>query len=143
MDTDIDNAYVWDYWNGYLSYLYGGRPEIFRSYIGPGEYIIKTWKNGTQQYGNISDFNGNVKLNGNKTSQNYTFSTASLFGSVAYNYAMSGKFYYLTAKDSNNNLVIEYVPVIDGNDVVCMYDKVSRTFVYPYTGTPIAGPVKN
>lgn len=46
--------------------------------------------------------------------------------------------------DDNNNLVMDMIPVLDKNNVACMYDTVKRKFHYNKgTGEFIAGPLKN
>ena len=40
------------------------------------------------------------------------------------------RLYYLKLYNSSNELVRDYIPVIDENNVVCLYDKVSRTYFY-------------
>ena len=45
-------------------------------------------------------------------------------------------------KDGNNNLVADFIPVLDPADVPCMYDRVTSTCFYNSgTGNFIAGPV--
>lgn len=46
--------------------------------------------------------------------------------------------------DDNNNLVMDMIPVLDKNNVACMYDKVNKKFYYNSgAGDFIAGPLKN
>ena len=52
-----------------------------------------------------------------------------------------GKIYMCKIWD-NNSLVRDFIPVLDSNNVPCMYDKVTRQFFYNQgTGQFIAGPV--
>lgn len=52
------------------------------------------------------------------------------------------KLYYFKITDKDNNLLINLVPAIDNNDVVCLYDTVSKQFFYNQgTGQFIAGPI--
>ena len=52
------------------------------------------------------------------------------------------KLYSLTIKNCTNGVVLyNFVPAKDNNDVVCLYDKVSKTYYYNSgTGTFTAGP---
>ena len=58
-------------------------------------------------------------------------------------YNFPGKIYYAKIYE-NNNLVRDFVPVLDDNGIPCMYDKVTQQFFYNQgTGNFIAGPVIN
>lgn len=53
-----------------------------------------------------------------------------------------GYIYYLKLYDNNGNLLRDMIPVIDNNNVVCMYDKISQSYFYNGgTGNFTAGPV--
>ena len=50
--------------------------------------------------------------------------------------------YYGFKLMSGDNAVIDLKPALDGNDVPCFYDEVSKTYIYHTgSGTPIAGPI--
>ena len=52
-----------------------------------------------------------------------------------------GKFYYCKIWE-NDILIRDFIPVKDTNDVVCLYDKVTKTYFYNQgSGSFIAGPV--
>ena len=54
-----------------------------------------------------------------------------------------GRIYHLKLYD-NDTLVHDFIPVLDSQNIPCMYDKVSKTFFYNQgTGDFIAGPVIN
>lgn len=55
--------------------------------------------------------------------------------------SMKGRIYYVKIYDDNNNLVRDFIPVLDENGTPCMYDKFEDKFYYNQgTGQFIAGP---
>jgi len=86
-----------------------------------------------------------ININGITTNVNRTFSlsgTLMQIGMTNPNNKPFAKIYYTRLYDVNDNLIVDLIPVLDANDVPCMYDKVSGTFFYNIgTGDFIAGPV--
>ena len=81
-----------------------------------------------QQATGLYTVNWNIIINGQKTSDGFMrFPVARYYGFKI----MSG-----------DNAVIDLKPALDGNDVPCFYDEVSKTYIYHTgSGTPISGPV--
>lgn len=68
------------------------------------------------------------------------------FNNVGTPYTNGGYAKWKTFKiyDDNDNLVMDMIPVLDKNNVACMYDKVNKKFYYNSgTGEFIAGPLEN
>lgn len=79
----------------------------------------------------------------NLEENNYNFYLFGRNGSEVYrnNYAM--QIVYFKLWDNNNDLIRDLIPVLDKNNVACMYDKVNKKFYYNQgAGEFIAGPKK-
>ena len=140
-----DFVYLWDHWGSNIGWYYNGYPARIWTNKGWNTstiYVLESEKNGQLQVGYIKDISGNTYVSGQHTSQNYIRNNgASLFGNPSGNYAFSGRFYELIVSD-NNQIIYDFVPALDKEGAVCIYDKINKTFAYPIVGNPIAGPVK-
>ena len=94
--------------------------------------------------------NGKVSLDGVEQSWQLTAGNTSSASNNFYLFAFGGGItnttYYFHGYmfDSNNNLLRHFIPCIDPNDVVGLYDFVTDTFYHSGSGTElIAGPVVN
>ena len=55
---------------------------------------------------------------------------ASHSGNTSYGYYFTGRFYHFRAWDAQSNLALDLLPC-SVNGEVCLYDKVSKTYLHP------------
>ena len=105
---------------------------------------IKIDKNKNVTY--VYDESNNILVNISHTGQTFQTSFNMVFPSMndagtVMSFSRMIRIYCFQIYD-NGVLVRDMIPVLDGNNVPCMYDKVSETFFYNAgTGNFIAGPV--
>ena len=73
--------------------------------------------------------NGQCRLNGPQLE--FNIADELLFGSG------KGKIYYFKIWDNNGQLIRDYIPVLDPNGRVCMYEQIAGEYVY-YNGTGLS-----
>jgi len=96
------------------------------------EYIVRPTSVTMNINGIVTNINQTVILSANNN--DVTLSTLS--------HLMLAKIYYARIYDVNENLVRDFIPVLDPYGVPCMYDRVTDNFFYNSgTGDFIAGPV--
>ena len=83
--------------------------------------VNKTWA--------IDDISGNFSSSLEITATNSIFLFARNNGSVSANKPANAKIYYCKIWD-NNILIRDLIPVLDANNVPCMFDKVTDQFFY-------------
>lgn len=58
----------------------------------------------------------------------------------AHGHYPNAKIFYIWVKDTSGNLILDAKPAKDPDGVVCFYDEVSETYMYPRNATLIGGP---
>lgn len=136
--------------------------HLFGTDTGGGEYYHFTTFNGIYYWGGNGAeysrgsftsgvhtlvYNGDnhlVKLDNTQLGINNDIASPSvlLLGRRSSATNFSGTLYYVKITDKNTNtLVRDFIPVKDYNNVVCLYDKVTKKYYYNSgTGTLVAGP---
>jgi hypothetical protein len=120
--------------NDYMQTIYGDGRQFIAYSVGNKNVCVISVTGATvngvdyhQQATGLYTVNWNIIINGQKKSDGFMrFPVGRYYGFKI----MSG-----------NNAVIDLKPALDGNDVPCFFDEVSKTYIYHIgSGTPISGP---
>lgn len=120
--------------NDYMQTIYGDGRQFIAYSVGNKNVCVISLTGATvngvdylQQSTGLYTVDWNIIINGQKKSDGFMrFPVGRYYGFKI----MSG-----------NNAVIDLKPALDGNDVPCFFDEVSKTYIYHIgSGTPISGP---
>ncbi len=120
--------------NDYMQTIYGDGRQFIAYSVGNKNVCVISLTGATvngvdyhQQATGLYTVDWNIIINGQKKSDGFMrFPVGRYYGFKI----MSG-----------NNAVIDLKPALDGNDVPCFFDEVSKTYIYHIgSGTPISGP---
>ena len=141
LHADSDIRLVFEYnpnnKNGYIGTNFWLETSMQWLTVGVKNQVVAHWKDGVD---NVK-VNGVVKRNDrpNNNSENCPVMLFTLGCNTSF--STSGKLYSAQIYD-HNILVRDFIPVIDGNDVPCLYDRVEKKFYYnTRNGQFVAGPV--
>ena len=135
--------------------LVGGQHQRFRFASTQTHFY---WQHGSdfQNYSSVNEIEGSVKWNNTAVTINdivvLTKGAGSRSSSVAVAFFCNGD--YLGSDvvtqptrlgevifRENGNVVADYIPIIDDNDVVCFYETIGSTYHYATSGSLTAGPM--
>ena len=129
-------------------------PTSNRIEVGAGDYYLSSYlvQENTKYDVEFSTVKNNVFLTGDNVAGpmgegdiTRSLYTLYLFALNRGDFASSkfyGRIYYVKIYDENGTMVRDFIPILDKNNVPCMWDKITGQFFYNAgTGNFIAGPV--
>lgn len=152
LNNNINNQFIWGvegdypYNRNYFKYSSYYRLELGAYWYLGFNYtttVLVSYETETNTIKNTTQY---VKINGTQVYSTNDYNNQDRSNLTPYIFAInrSGRteeygyirLYYLKFYDENNTLLRDFIPVLDENDVPCLYDQVSQTYFYNQgTGT--------